>query len=165
MIFLVQFTQIEKKRNFRQSFELRFCSRDSFGCGFLSEQEQVLVFGGVEFVVNQNSTVELLNGMENNFTLVDDMPLKLYGMSVVNNPIQNNVLFVSGGFNYVYPYGDYSNAILKVTCDLENCVWTTLNQKLKSARFRHVSFMINRNFNCTTESSKQKINRLKNLWS
>ena len=92
---------------------------------------------------------------------VDDMPIKLSGMSTLQDPEDSSTLVVSGGYiawsqDEPNPYAgkdqsDQSAAILKLTCTMEeDCKWYILSYKLKVPRSYHVSFFTNKPLNCTT---------------
>lgn len=138
--------------------------REEFGCGFLSKFNLVVAIGGMSNTYNtgMQETEVLYDDIFHQSTkclfLCDsllklciftgtDMPMNLRELSVVENPHEDNSLFAIGGFDDGNKHP--SSSILKLTCySTENCSWTILTQKLKVARYRHVSAWVYGNFTC-----------------
>ena len=118
---------------------------------FLVELRQKKALNHLKIFKDLSKWVSLLRVklMQCLIAIFSDVPMliPLTHMSVIENPVESDSLFVSGGFSI--GSNEFSKQILKVTCTVEKCTWTKLKQELKVGRHSHVSFMIKEDFNCT----------------
>ena len=64
------------------------------------------------------------------------MPNKLWGHEIV--PFDKDVVIIGGDSSN----GDYQSSLNRLTCNNQQCEWTTMPQQLKVARSRFVAMLI-----------------------
>jgi N-acetylneuraminic acid mutarotase len=125
----VQGPQLEQERRYHS-------------CGRIMRDKQtletsIIVVGGKDQSKNYLSSVEILDERSNVWRQGPELPFEIYGSQMIED--RNGGVVLIGG---KAKSGDYLNTLFHLPLAGQDARWRKMEQKLKSAQYRHTAFLI-----------------------